>query len=118
MKNTIQKQAVLAAVLNMKNHPTAEEVYGEVKKENDSVGIATVYRNLNSFVEKGQISKVAVQNAPDRFDFRLDKHQHLLCDTCGKVCDVDADVRIDIKEKDIDITSYQIFFSGVCSNCR
>ncbi len=117
MKNTVQKQAVLGVVNNMTNHPTAEEVFLEVKKENDGIGIATVYRNLNSFAKKGLIRKVTVQNAPDRFDYRLDDHEHLLCQSCGRVFDVDADIRIKPKNTNIQVNGYSLTLHGLCENC-
>lgn len=117
MKKTLQKTIILDTILSMQNHPTAEEVYHIVKEKNDGIGIATVYRNLNSFASKGLIRKVSVVNAPDRFDYRTDEHEHLLCDTCGRVFDAEVDVMINPKSESIKIDGYTLTLHGVCENC-
>ena len=45
-RNTKQLSIILGAIKRMPRHFTAEDVYKEVKKENPSVGQATVFRNM------------------------------------------------------------------------
>ncbi len=118
MKQTRQKQAVLDTVLNMTNHPTAEEVYKEVCKVNHEIGIATVYRNLNSFAKEGLIRKVSIPNAADRFDFQLKSHEHFLCKKCGRVFDANVEVKITPKNGTIHYNGYTLTLFGVCAECE
>ncbi len=116
-KQTWQKQVVLDTVKSMKNHPTADEVYKAICSKNVDLGIATVYRNLNTFAKQGLINKVTLSNAADRFDYRLDRHEHFLCEKCGKVYDADVTVNIIPTRGDVNYNSYSLTLFGVCDEC-
>lgn len=117
MKQTRQKQTILETVQRMKTHPTADDVYKEICKQNQDVGIATVYRNLNAFAEKGLLRKVTLPNAADRFDYRLDSHEHFLCKSCGKLQDVEVQVEITPTQKALCYDSYSLILFGLCEDC-
>ena len=88
-RNTIQRQLVIAAVRFLANHPTAEEVYDRITMEYPDISKGTVYRNLNSLVESGLLSKVSVPSGADRFDHILARHYHIKCTECGKFMNVE-----------------------------
>ncbi len=118
MKNTKQKEWILGAVLSANNHPTADEIYTTLKKENERLSLGTVYRNLNTFAQKGEIKKISVPGLGDRFDHRLDDHEHFLCDSCGRVFDADVRVEITPRDEEISLTGYTLMLHGVCPRCR
>lgn len=122
-RNTIQKEIVKDAVLSMKDHVSAEEVYEYINKAHPSIGKGTVYRNLNILSEEGAIRKVEVPDGPDVFDFTLKNHYHCRCLKCGKIFDVDMDEISDMLNKIHDdhgfkFLSYDIFFKGLCKDCK
>ena len=41
-------EEILAAVTELQRHPTAEQVFMEMKKEHPSIAIGTVYKHLNA----------------------------------------------------------------------
>lgn len=59
-RNTIQKQVILNAVRELKNHPTSEEVYNHIKPNFPSISLGTVYRNLNLLSENKDIQKISI----------------------------------------------------------
>ncbi len=85
---TAQRMKILEFVNSVRTHPTAEEVYNHVKKEIPSITLATVYRNLHILVEQGEIIKVGINNEY-HFDGFTDEHQHLFCNQCKKIEDVE-----------------------------
>lgn len=117
MKQTKQKDTILKKVKSLCTHPTADEIYKALKDDGEQIGLATVYRNLNRFSEIGVIKKVEMFEQSDRFDFRLDNHQHLLCKKCGKVLDIDVDINLNFKNKNVEINDYKMVFYGVCGEC-
>lgn len=122
-RNTIQKDLVHHAVCEMKRHVTANEVYEFIKKDHPTIGKGTVYRNLDILVEEGVLRKVEVPNGPNRFDFTLKNHYHVICVKCGEVFDVDMDEIPDLLEKihdthRIDFIGYDISFKGICPKCE
>ena len=121
LKNTIQKTAILNALMSL-DHPTADEVYECVHSEFPSISKATVYRILNRISEEGEILHLQIPGGADRFDTTLCAHHHLKCNKCGKVCDVDVPeldgIEKRIKEENgFSIGGYRLVFSGLCSDC-
>ena len=122
-RNTIQKDLVRNAVYEMKRHVTANEVYEFIKESYPTIGIGTVYRNIDILVEEGALRKVEVSEGPNRFDFTLKNHYHVKCVKCGEVSDVDMDEIPDLMKKihdthGIEFLDYDISFKGICSKCR
>lgn len=124
-RNTIQKDLVLDAVRSIKRHVTADEVYHYVAANHPSIGKGTVYRNLNILAEEGEIKKILIPNAPDRFDFTLEDHYHVICVKCKCVQDVDIDMNglanltDSIKNAHgMKFLDYDILFRGICSKCQ
>lgn len=112
-----QQEAILAAVCTTRTHPTADELYEKLRKDLPHLSLGTVYRNLNALSQKGDILRVYIPEGGDRFDFRLDKHEHMLCDQCGQVFDVNAEVKIVCREPDVAIKGYDLVFHGTCAKC-
>ena len=46
-------EEILAAVTELQRHPTAEQVFLEMKKEHPSIALGTVYKHLNGLAEEG-----------------------------------------------------------------
>lgn len=120
-KNTIQKQVVLNAVLSLKTHPSAEEVYSFISKDFPTISLATVYRNLNALSGEGKIQKIVIANSPDRFDHKLGKHSHCRCSSCGRVYDFPFVPEISPKSFEVDFfraMDYYLVIDGVCAQCE
>ena len=92
LRNTPQRQLVLNVVKENTNHPTADEIYELARLKDSKISKGTVYRNLNTLCELGQILKINIPFGADHFDFNLSNHYHFVCRNCQKV--VDADIRL------------------------
>ncbi len=112
-----QQEAILAAVCTMRTHPTADEIYEKLRQADPRISLGTVYRNLNTLAQNGDILRITVPDGRDRFDFRLDSHHHMLCDVCGRAFDIDADVQIDVNEPNVKLKGYTLIFHGTCAKC-
>ena len=85
-RNTKQRTLILDIVRAHGDHPTAEDIYRDVHEQNPKVSRGTVYRNLNLLEETGDIISIEVPGG-NRFDRRCDPHAHVICCSCGAVCD-------------------------------
>ena len=103
------------------DHPTAEIIYTELKKDNPSLSLGTVYRNLNFLADAKMIRKLDVGQTIVHFDADLSAHHHFICNECQQVYDIfyndeiisnDAQRQTDHKNKKTDLV-----FSGTCKNC-
>ncbi len=92
--------AILEAIVGMENHPTAENVIEYIKEKHPNIAVGTVYKVLESFVEKDLLKKVKTESGVMRYDPLLDNHHHLYC--------AESDRIEDYKDKELDqlITNY------------
>lgn len=114
---------ILEAVRESVEHPTADCIYEKLKKDNPHLSLGTVYRNLSQLSRNGLINKVSFPGEADRFDGMISKHYHFKCNVCGKVLDIKSDKISNLndciaREKGIKITSSNISFNGICSDCE
>lgn len=77
LKGTHQRIAIFEAVLNLDNHPTAEKIYNSISKKYPTISLGTVYKTLETFVEKDLITKVLTPNDVMRYEVVLENHHHL-----------------------------------------
>ena len=97
-RNTIQKKLILDSVENLKNHPTADEIYEDIANTHPTISKGTVYRNLNTMCDENAVFRVKVHNGSDRFDFNIKPHYHFECQECKKVFDIDFEyIRVTIQ---------------------
>ena len=123
LRCTVQRRAILEAVLELDNHPTAEQVYEAVVPRLPGVSKTTVYRALESHARLGVISKACHPGAVARYDRRTDLHHHLICLSCDTVVDIsddrlDALVLPDTSGFGFDVTDFRVQLRGICRRCR
>ena len=90
LKATPQRISVLKE-LDKKTHPTIDDLYDSLKKENPSMSLATVYKNLAMLKEKGIVIEVNVADGKMRYDIYSKPHIHVVCSSCGAIEDSDYD---------------------------
>lgn len=123
MKFSRQREIILRHVKDFPVHPTADQVYTALKKENPSLSLGTVYRNLNQLSEMGMLKKIRIADGSDRFDGRTDPHFHIICESCGQVFDIETpeleDIISRIGQRDgHKITDVTLNLRGICAECR
>src|SRR3954454_1120377 len=91
LRATPQRLAVHGALHDLGRHATAEEVLDRVHGTVPGVSLPTVYAALEMLADLGLASRVHGGRAV-RYDPRADPHHHLVCDGCGAVVDLDAEV--------------------------
>lgn len=87
IKATHQREVILNTVLKCKNHPTTEQVYELTKKEIPSISLATVYKTLETFADKGIISKTLTIEGQARYDPNLNAHGHIYSSNSNEIID-------------------------------
>lgn len=124
LKYSRQRASIKEYLMRTHNHPTADDVYMDVKEVFPNISLGTVYRNLNLLAELGEVTKITTPNGADRFDGRTDLHYHVICRDCGNVFDLELP-----KEHSEEITyladhhfegkveSHTTMFYGYCPDC-
>ncbi|HJA66690.1 transcriptional repressor [Lachnoclostridium sp. An169] len=124
MKYSRQRESIKHYLAETHEHPTADQVYMHVKKDFPNISLGTVYRNLNLLTDIGEAVKIATPNGGDRFDGRVEPHNHFLCTRCGRLLDLELDMKsleevnqLAANNFDGIIESSSTLFYGECSDC-
>ena len=123
-RNTLQKGIVSDVFSSMTNHPSAGMVYDAVHERYPGISRATVYRILAEAAEEGDIQRLKLRDANDRYDFTLKKHYHITCRECGSVADVEVELDTDGMAKEAEgchgftVENCHVEFFGLCEECR
>ena len=88
LKYSKQRESIKNFLVTRYDHPTAETVYLNIRREFPNISLGTVYRNLNLLAEIGEIQKLSPGIGPDRFDGNPAPHYHFICRHCGCVMDL------------------------------
>ena len=119
---TTQRRAVFEAILDRRDHPTAEQLYRAVRAGLPQISRMTVHRILGTFVSLSLLSKTCHPGSSARFDPKLHQHHHLVCLDCGDIIDLE-DTRLnripwpDVGRRGFQIEDYHIHFRGRCARC-
>jgi len=123
MKYSRQRDLILKALKDNVVHPSADYLYGILKKQLPQLSLATVYRNLNLLAENGLIKRIEGLDGSIHFDHNTYRHYHFICKKCKKIYDIPVEPARDmiaaIEEKaGLEITDHDMVFKGVCPNCK
>jgi Fe2+ or Zn2+ uptake regulation protein len=120
---TAQRRAILEAVLDLDNHPQADQVHEALARRRLRVSRATVYRTLEGLARLGIITKACHTGSSARYDGRTDLHHHLVCTSCDRVIDL-TDARLDAvplpdtRRLGFVVSDLQVQLRGTCRECR
>lgn len=76
LRITPQRLSILEAVYNI-NHPTAEDVIKYIRQKHSNIATGTVYKVLDTFLQKGLIKKITTDKDIIQYDGLLIHHHHL-----------------------------------------
>lgn len=122
LKYSRQREMIKEFLMSRHDHPTADIVYMNVRQQNPNISLGTVYRNLTLLADIGEIRRLHLSDAVDRFDADTSPHYHFVCNKCGCVKDLYMDKMDSILEAaqqhfDGRITGHLTYFNGICHDC-
>ncbi len=89
LRLTPQRYDVLAFLAGRRVHATADEIFAAVNRAHPRLSRATVYNTLRALARGGLVRELAADGAAARFDARLERHHHFICDACGGIEDLE-----------------------------
>lgn len=88
LRCTNQRRALYAALASHKYHPTAEQLYYQVRGRVQGLSLATVYNTLEALCRCGLARKYSGEAGTARYDACVHNHVHTCCQHTGAVHDV------------------------------
>ncbi len=116
IKKTLQREAVYTALKNSDRPLTAEEIFKNTK----GISLATVYRTLDTFAEKGVIEKLTFEDSEKKFyELSGNAHRHYaVCLSCRHMEYVNVCPVHDLSIDNFEITGHRLEIYGYCQECR
>ena len=120
-RQTRQKNAIRTVFLQAERPLTIEDVLSQARHTIPRLGLATVYRTLRAFVERGWLVAVDVPGRPHLYE-RAGKrhHHHFVCSRCERVYELDG-CRVDVRAALPDgfvADGHALTVTGLCPLCR
>lgn len=121
-RKSMQRDRILELLRGAATHPTANWLYGRLRKEFPDLSMGTVYRNLGVLAEQGLINRIDFGSTFDRFDANTKHHYHFICESCGAIIDLELAIDESLNER-VNSTSRHkarrndIQFRGICEKC-
>lgn len=117
---TKQKTAIREA-LEAADRPLApEEVLRSARQRHPTLGIATIYRNIQALVAEGWLQAVEVPGDSSRYEVAgKQHHHHFQCNACGKVYDLEG-CAVEARPKlprGFRASGHEFYVYGTCAAC-
>mgnify|MGYP001016173531 CR=1 FL=1 len=125
LKSTKHRNALLETLEQSGLPLTAEELFLRLKEKNVSISLSTVYRILETLVDKGFVirSQLATGNKALYELSHKDHHHHLHCVRCRQIFPVDGCPLEDYEQLLADrfgftVTGHNLEVFGYCEKCK
>ena len=121
---TPQRVALLRLIAASEGHPSASDLYEQIKAQFPTTSPATVYKTLHLLKELGEVLELGFSNDDNRYDgSRPYPHPHLICLRCRRITDPQVSMVDDLTEEvaaqtGYELVSHRLDFYGVCPECR
>lgn len=124
--NTKALCAVLECLKNADGkHLTAEEIKNRLAQDGVIIGTATVYRNLDKLLSRGEITRYQGDGSACYCVENENCHAqiHLVCEECGRLLHLECERAESLsrhleKEHGFILSKHRTVFYGLCEECR
>jgi Fur family transcriptional regulator, peroxide stress response regulator len=120
---TPQRLELVRLIASSEGHPSASQLYANIKRQFPTMSHATVYKTLSLLKGIGQVLEIELHDDNHYDGNRPEPHPHLVCMRCNKI--IDGDVSLDQEslrnlevESGYKILRPQISLYGLCPDCQ
>ena len=123
MAATHQRRVIYETVMSLDGHPSPELIYDAVRRKIPSISLATVYKNVRTFMESGMLREVSMHHGSLRVEPNESEHYHLVCTRCRQITDLDPEsvrvlpVKATRSMKGFQVTRITVDVLGICAAC-
>ena len=124
-KRSSKREQIVNVFLRQEGHLSADDLVDLIRREDQRISRATVYRTLQWMVDAGIARKVDFGEGRFRFEhsYRQPRHFHLICKTCHRSfefhsSDIEALVEEVATARSFAATQSVVQIYGTCEECR
>jgi Fur family ferric uptake transcriptional regulator len=124
LRVTKPRAMILRTIHDSSEPISAEEIYKVIEEKDHDLNLSTVYRNLNTLVDKNILLKNTDLDGVSFFQLNIHDHKHFItCIKCGKRvtienCPIEKFAHEVENETGFEIRSHNFEFTGLCPECR
>lgn len=121
---TPQRMAIVQILSASEGHPSTEEVYQKIRESFPTISLATVYKNINTLKEMGEVLELDFGDEKHRYDGNKPyPHPHFICTQCKMILDIEMEITNEIIAKiyqkiGFQVQDHRLDFYGLCSDCQ
>jgi Fur family transcriptional regulator, ferric uptake regulator len=120
---TRSQERILNLLKTLKQSTSAQDIYVELRKREQSMGLATVYRSLESLKLEGLVQVRTLANGEALYSLAQQDKHHLTCLQCGASIPVNQCPAHDLEIQLQATHNFKIFyhtleFFGLCNKCQ
>ena len=120
---TPQRVELVRLIASSDGHPSASELYAQIKRRFPTMSQATVYKTLTLLKEINQVFEIDLHGDSHYDGMRPEPHPHLICIHCKKIIDGDFELDQAALRNLEQASGYQILHPhitlyGLCPDCR
>ncbi len=123
LKRTSQRALIWGALLDVKGHPSVEQLRDLLIAKGHRIGVATIYRTLKILLASGFVRQSRL-NGMTRYEpvFGQPNHLHFICNSCGSNVEfpsrkVETLIRQVTKEHGFEERYSRYAIHGLCKSC-
>jgi Fur family ferric uptake transcriptional regulator len=124
-KRSSKREQILNVFLRQEGHLSADDLVDLIRREDQRISRATVYRTLQWMVDAGIARKVDFGEGRFRFEhsYRHPRHYHLICKSCNRSSEfLSSDIEAFVEEvaaaRNFAATQSVVQIYGTCEECR
>ncbi|MCF2586805.1 transcriptional repressor [Brevibacterium sp. UCMA 11752] len=121
-RSTAQKAVIRSALESEKRFVSAQQLHRTLEDQGHTVGLATVYRQLNALSESGHADSITIaEKQLFRACAQDEHHHHLVCENCGKAVEVEPPsedwITTTAHSHGFEDTRHVFEIFGLCAEC-
>jgi len=123
---TLPRRAVIDVLARSQDHPTVDQIAGEIGSRWPGIHLTTVYRTLETLAEVGVVNHVHLASGAAYYLAHIagghPEHVHAQCRRCHRVIDVPTGTLDDVRRQLEDLAGFRlephhVALSGLCADC-
>lgn len=99
-----------------------DELHAAVVESIGAADYSTVFRAVSGMEKEGFVQRIDLGDGKVHYELSEDHHEHIRCESCGRVVEVPGcvleDAAASVKSSTgFVVTSHQLLFTGLCPTC-
>ena len=122
LRVTPQRYAVYANLLGRADHPTVDQIFGDLNQDFPVSSQATIYSSLQALRGVSLVREVLLEEGVSRYDANVEPHHHFRCRSCGEIEDVLWDAFANLSAQNLrpglKVECCEVTVHGLCERCH